>query len=67
MGARDGAAQRHRVQGVGGDGTLDALHGDLEEGCTGEWWNKQREEEMLIYCMQNRQQWNNHVRRELRT
>lgn len=36
MGARDGTAQRHRVQGVGGDGALHALHGQLEEGCAGE-------------------------------
>lgn len=36
MGARDCTAQRHRVQGVGGDGALHALHGQLEEGCAGE-------------------------------
>lgn len=66
MGARDGTAQRHRVQGVGGDGALHPLHGQLKEGCAGEWRKVERTKRggNAIYCMQNRQQWNHRVQRE---
>lgn len=56
MGARDGTAQRHRVQGVGGDGALHALHGQLEEGCAGEWrkveWTKRGGNADLLHAKQ---------------
>lgn len=69
MGARDCSAQRHRVQGVGGDGALHALHGQLEEGCAGERrkveQTKRGANADLLHAKQ-RQQRNNHGRTENR-
>lgn len=54
VGAGDRGAQRHRVQGVGGEGALHALH---RRGVhvNGRRWNKPTAlGEMLIYSMQNK-------------